>query len=167
MEKIDHSPLLNPFNGLLETGIRAVVMLHVSYPKSFDLQRLTALDYFIVRTGALGGPEDLHPRSPMKSPVTQVRRGIVQRSLKLMMSHRLVAQKASRIGIIFQAGQYSALFCSSFQSTYLIQLRDRAEWLNDQFGELDDGQFDSIARQLLTDFIAEFQDDEIATGQAP
>jgi hypothetical protein len=166
MEKVARRGAIGPFNGLLETGTRAVVLLHASYPKSFDLQRLTALDYFVVKTGSLGGPVDLHPKAPLKSPVTQVRRSIVLRSLNIMMSHRLVAHKASKTGIVFQAGQSASLFCSSFQSSYLGQLKERAEWLDQQFGELSDTEFDNMTKQLLNDWIAEFQDDELPSGEA-
>jgi lysophospholipase L1-like esterase len=60
MEKVD-SLNRSPFNGALETGLRAVMALHASFPQELDIQRLTALDYLVVRTSLLDGPEDLHP----------------------------------------------------------------------------------------------------------
>ena len=49
------------FNGPLEAGIRAVSILGAAYPQSYDLQRLVALDYLLVHTSDVGGPESLHP----------------------------------------------------------------------------------------------------------
>jgi hypothetical protein len=35
------------FNGPLEAGLRAVAVLGVAHPRSFDLQRLVAFDYLL------------------------------------------------------------------------------------------------------------------------
>jgi hypothetical protein len=60
------------FNGQLEAGVRAVAILGAAFPCAFDLQRLTAMDYLLVRTRQLGGPDDLHPATPIQTPATEV-----------------------------------------------------------------------------------------------
>ena len=78
MDEIEPSGRQVTFNGPLEAGIRAVALLGAAYPKAFDLQRLTSLDYLLVRTNDLdGGPESLHPPTPLRSPDAEVRRRIV------------------------------------------------------------------------------------------
>ena len=62
------------FNGPLEAGVRAVAVLGSAYPAGFDIQRLTAFDYLLVRTSVLNGPDDLHPSAPIQTPATEVRR---------------------------------------------------------------------------------------------
>ena len=75
MDEIEPSRRQVTFNGPLEAGIRAVALLGAAYPKAFDLQRLTALDYLLVRTNDIdGGPESLHPPTPLRSPDAEVRR---------------------------------------------------------------------------------------------
>ena len=94
MDEIEPSSRQVTFNGPLEAGIRAVALLGAAYPKAFDLQRLTALDYLLVRTNDLdGGPESLHPPTPLRSPDAEVRRRIVHQGLVLMMSRDLVEQE--------------------------------------------------------------------------
>ena len=98
MEKVD-SLDRSPFNGALETGLRAVMALHASFPRELDIQRLTALDYLVVRTSLLDGPEDLHPSTPITTPVTQVRRKAVYAALDLLMSRELVERSITDHGI--------------------------------------------------------------------
>lgn len=59
----EHKPIT--FNGPLEAGIRAVSILGAAYPQTYDLQRLVALDYLLVHTGDIDGPDNLHPPTPM------------------------------------------------------------------------------------------------------
>jgi hypothetical protein len=59
------------FNGPLEAGVRAVAVLGSAFPRGYDIQRLTAFDYLLVRTHQLGGPDDLHPTTPIRTPATE------------------------------------------------------------------------------------------------
>ena len=126
MEEVD-SLGSSPFNGSLETGMRAVMALHASFPMELDIQRLTALDYLIVRTSLLDGPDDLHPSTPITTPVTQVRRKAVYDALDLMMSRELVERTITSQGIYFRAGEYSSFFVEALTTKYAQQLlhRDR------------------------------------------
>lgn len=164
MEKIEHAAPISPFNGALETGIRAVMVLHASYPKTLDVQRLTAMDYLVVRTSLLDGPTDLHPASPTISPVTQVRRKYVQDSLNLMMSRELISQCINDRGIRFIAGECSTFFVDALQTTYLRELYDRAYWLSCYFQEYNDAEFDRLMNQLLENWVSEFQDEADELG---
>jgi hypothetical protein len=147
------------FNGPVETGMRAVVCLHASFPRELDIQRLTALDYLIVRTSLLDGPPDLHPATPIMTPVTQVRRKAVYAGLDLMMSRELVERVIKEQGIYFRAGDYSSFFVDSLVTIYSQQLLRRAEWISDYFKNYDDDAFESLMSSLLDDWVAEFQDE--------
>lgn len=148
-----------PFNGPLETGVRAVASLNASFPKEMDIQRLTALDFLIVRTSLLGGPNDLHPSTPFMTPITQVRRKAVYTGLDLMMSRELVERTISERGIYYRAGEYSSFFVEALTTTYARQMLHRAEWIADYFKSYDDEQFDHLMTDLLDDWVAEFQDE--------
>ncbi|MBN9982557.1 ABC-three component system middle component 2 [Rhizobium laguerreae] len=149
----------SPFNGLFETGMRAVLLLHAHFPRSVDLNRLTAMDYLVVRTSVLNGPQDLHPPTPIMSPVTQVRRKSVQSAVALMMSRGLVEQIVDESGILFQAGDNSEFFVNALQTPYLQQLYERAQWLAAYFKEYSDDSFDELMRTLLKNWVSEFQDE--------
>ena len=164
MEKVSVDREKITYNGPLETGIRSVILLHSMYPQAIDIQKLTALDYLVVRTSVLGGPVDLHPVAPIMTPVTQVRRKNVQNALFLMMSRNLVEQQVSEKGILYVAGDNSTLLINSLQSGYLNQLRERAEWIDQFFKEYDESRFDELMSGLFDNWMAEFQDESHTAG---
>jgi hypothetical protein len=117
------------FNGSLEAGIRALALLGAAYPHSYDLQRLTALDYLLVHTQQLGGPEDLHPSAPINTPATEVRRRIVSDAILLMISKGLVAREIRPDGIRFSAGEFAPVFLESLRTPYSIDLKSEPSGL--------------------------------------
>jgi len=165
MDEIEPSGRHVTFNGPLEAGIRAVALLGAAYPKAFDLQRLTALDYLLVRTNDLdGGPESLHPPTPLRSPDAEVRRRIVNQGLVLMMSRDLVEQEPQEAGLMYVAGENAAAFLDALQSSYLLKLKDRANWLISHFSGYSDAEFKAIIRRYFDDWIIEFQEFERSIG---
>lgn len=152
------------FNGPLEAGVRAVAVLYAAFPKSFDLQKLVAFDFLLVRTAQLGGPDDLHPKGPIHMPATEVRREVVGSALLLMMTRDLVVREAHADGIEYKAGETAALFMESFESPYLLALQKRAEWLVDFFSCRKDSEFDIVMRRFFDDWVVEFQSAESSLG---
>lgn len=110
MDEVGSSKHTLTFNGPLEAGVRAVTILSAAFPRAFDLQRLTALDYLLVRTSQLGGPDDLHPATPIRTPATEVRRKVVHNALLLMMTRDLVAREVHPDGLRYKAGNWRRLF---------------------------------------------------------
>ncbi len=146
-----------PFNSPLETGIRSVSILVPSYPGAFDLQRLVAFDHLIVHTGDVGGPESLHPKLPMSSAELLVRRHIVERGLMLMISRKLVDRHVHEMGITYRAGELAETFLESMCTPYLVELRERASWVAEKFGNMDDEDFRAAMNNLFDRWIEEFQ----------
>ena len=154
------------FNGPLEAGIRAVAVLAASYPRCFDLQRLTAFDYLLVRTHQLGGPDDLHPATPIRTPATEVRRSVVQDALHLMMTRDLVARRVEPTGIRYCAGEAASMFVDALRSPYLVALKARADWLVHHLADYSDDEFDALMRRFFDMWVVEFQDVERSFGVA-
>jgi hypothetical protein len=154
------------FNGPFEAGMRAVAILAAAFPRELDIQRLTAFDYLLVHTEMLGGPEDLHPETPISTPATQVRRSIVQDGLHLMMTRDLVARSAREDGIVYQAGELAETFLDALQSPYSTELKSRATWLVDHLGSYEDGEFDKLMRRFFDQWVMEFQHVEQSLGGA-
>jgi hypothetical protein len=158
MDKVtnrDRSPAT--FNSPLEAGIRAVAILGAAYPRSYDLQRLVAFDYLLVHTADVGGPESLHPPTPMHSAELLVRRKLVEHALLLMMTRDLVHREITSDGIKYSAGENAATFLASVSSAYLTALNDRANWLIDALGSHADQDFKKVMRQFFDDWVEEFQ----------
>jgi len=152
----DHKP--RTFNGPLEAGIRAVAILGSAYPNSFDIQRLTAYDYLLVRTSVLDGPEDLHPSAPIQTPATEVRRKTVQDALHMMMTRDLIERDVSEAGISYRAGDAAAMFLESLTTPYICALKERAEWLTNRLFDYDEAAFDVMMREFFDLWVVEFQD---------
>lgn len=145
------------FNSPLETGVRAVCILSSAYPKVFDLQRLVVFDHLIVHTGDVGGPQSLHPLLPLRSSEILVRRNLIERSLLLMMSRRLVERIVDMNGINYSAGEMAETFLSTLTSPYLIALRECGDWVVSKFGNLDDDALRQTMRRFFGQWIEEFQ----------
>jgi len=154
------------FNGPLEAGVRAVAILGAAFPRSFDLQRMTILDYLIVRTGVLGGPRNLHPDTPIKTPATEVRRRTVQDALNLMMTRNLVDQLSTDRGIEYRAGDNAAMFLDALSTPYFESMKDRVGWLIEFFADYDGQQIDELMNSLFDRWVAEFQEIELSLGVA-
>lgn len=152
------------FNGPLEAGIRAVSILGAAYPKTYDLQRLVALDYLLVHTGDINGPDNLHPPTPTRSAELLVRRKLIEQSLLLMMTRDLVVREVTSEGIKYGAGENAATFLSSVSSNYLLALKDRAAWLVETLGDLTDEQFKGMMRRFFDKWVEEFQHVEQSLG---
>jgi hypothetical protein len=152
------------FNGPLEAGVRAVAILAAAFPRTFDLQRLTSLDYLLVRTRQLGGPDDLHPATPIQTPATEVRRKVVHNALLLMMTRDLVVREVHSDGLRYKAGESAAPFLNSIRTPYLRALNSRAVWLVNHLADYSDSEFDGLMRRFLDNWIVEFQAVERSLG---
>lgn len=166
MDEIAHRDHALTFNGPLEAGIRAVAVLGAAFPRCFDVQRLTAFDYLLVRTRLLGGPDDLHPATPIKTPATEVRRKVVQDALHLMMTRDLVTRRVEDDGICFCAGEAAAMFLDSLRTPYLKGLKARAGWLVHHLADYNNDEFDALMRRFFDLWVVEFQDLERSLGAA-
>jgi hypothetical protein len=147
----------SPFNGPVEIGLRALCILTTAFPAAYALQRLVVFDYFLVHSDDIeGGPEGLHPRTPHRGGEILVRRGVIQDGLTLYESRGLIERVYRDGGIFFAATDKSADFLDTLSTEYLAGLRDRADWLVDRFGALDDAELDAMVRDHIGTWGAEF-----------
>jgi hypothetical protein len=152
------------FNSPLEAGLRAITILGAAHPQSFDLQRLVAFDYLLVHTGDVGGPSSLHPPAPLQSAELLVRRKLVERALLLMMTRDLVEREFNTGGIRYRAGENAASFLSTLESDYLKKLKDRADWLVNSLGHLNEQDFRAVMHRFFDRWVEEFQAEESSLG---
>jgi hypothetical protein len=163
-EAMTSDRLVLTFNGPLEAGIRAVCILGAVHPKALDLQRIIALDYLLVHTGDIGGPESLHPEAPFQSAALLVRRKLIENALLLMMTRDLIRREVSNEGIRYRAGENAATFLAALETEYLTSLKGRADWLNDVVGKKTDQEFRTLMRRFFDGWIEEFQAAERSLG---
>lgn len=146
-----------PFNGPLEIGLRAVVILCEAFPREMSLQRLVVFDYLMVHSDDLpDGPKGLHPKTPHRSGELLVRRKTLQEGLILYQSRGLVKKLYTDIGVMYSATESSASFLDVLCSPYSYELRDRAIWLQTSFGETTDTKLETLVKEHVSKWGAEF-----------
>lgn len=151
------SHFTSPFNGPVEIGLRALCVLTTAFPAAYALQRLVVFDYFLVHSDDIdGGPKGLHPRTPHRGGEILVRRGVIQDGLTLYESRGLIERVYKDGGIFFAATDKSADFLDTLSTEYLARLRERAEWVVDSFGAIDDAELDAMVRDRIGTWGAEF-----------
>lgn len=149
--------VVSPFNGPVEIGLRALCVLNKAFPAAYALHRLVVFDYFLVHSDDIeGGPEGLHPRTPHRGGEILVRRGVIQDGLTLYESRGLIERVYKDGGIFFAATEKSADFLDTLSTEYVAGLRDRADWVVDGFGALDDKELDLMVRERIGTWGAEF-----------
>ena len=148
---------VSPFNGPVEIGLRALCVLTTAFPDAYALQRLVVFDYFLVHSDDIeGGPEGLHPQTPHRGGEILVRRGVIQDALTLYESRGLIERVYKDGGIFFTATDKSADFLDTLSTEYLTGLRERADWVVDSFGALEDADLDAMVRDRIGTWGAEF-----------
>lgn len=147
----------SPFNSALETGVRTLAILIACYPKARDLARLIQYDYLTVHSADANGPPSLHPPLPLRSGELLVRRGLVESGLQLMMSRSLLRRQFSEEGFLYGADDSAASFLDNLKSPYILDLRNRAEWVAATFDVLGSDDLDHIVRRLFESWTIEFQ----------
>ncbi len=151
------SQFVSPFNGPVEIGLRALCVLTTAFPTAYALQRLVVFDYFLVHSDDIeGGPEGLHPQTPHRGGEILVRRGVLQEGLTLYESRGLVERVYKDGGIFFAATDKSADFLDTLSTEYLRGLRERTDWVVDNFGVLNDADLDAMVRERIGMWGAEF-----------
>lgn len=147
----------SPFNSALETGVRTLAILIACYPKAHDLGRLVQYDYLTVHSADADGPPSLHPPLPLRSGELLVRRGLIESGLRLMMSRSLVRRGLHSQGFFYSADDSAASFLDNVKSTYIVDLRERAQWVAATFDSLSAHDLDLIVRRLFQSLTVEFQ----------
>lgn len=149
--------LPSPFNSPLETGVRSLSILEAAYPLSFDLQRLVELDYLVVHSGDVGGPDSLHVPLPLRAGELLVRRELINKGLLLMMSRGLVERVTTTFGIEYRAAEIAAPYLASLTTSYSLDLKSRAVWAVQTFGDTSTEAIRMMTQRFFQQWSSQFQ----------
>lgn len=127
-------PQLELFNTPFEIGLRMVYLLFHLRPRGADLQTLVLLDYAIIYSGDIGGPESLHTPVPFRNAELFARRDRIEQGLYLMSTRGLVDVEVGDHGLQYVAGPGSFTMIGSLSSKYWRKLAARSEWVAHQYG---------------------------------
>lgn len=121
------------FNGSVETGVRALLILEACHPKALNLETMSLFDYFVVHTEDIGGPPSLHPAVTSRVGEYHVRRRVIQDGLRLMRRASLIDVVESEDGLRFAASDDAPAFVKLMGTGYNVDLFARSKWLAEQW----------------------------------
>ncbi|WP_175748870.1 ABC-three component system middle component 2 [Burkholderia pyrrocinia] len=124
------------FNTPFELGLRMVYLLFALRPGGADLQKLVLLDYAIVYSEDLGGPESLHTPVPYRNAELFSRRERIEQGLYLMSTRGLIDVVLDESGMTYVAGTSSFTLVGSLSSKYWRDLQKRCVWVAERFGSV-------------------------------
>ena len=152
----------SPFNGPVESGLRAAVLLYEIYPDSASMQRLVIFDYLLIHSDDISdGPPGLHPKTPYRSGELLVRRNTLRQGIMLYMSRGLIEDHYRESGISYSATERTSAFLDALISEYTHALRQRAGWVISRFGRYSDQDLDVLVKEHLGKWGAEFEMDSV------
>lgn len=145
------------FNTPLECGFRLLFALDACRPRAADLQRLVSYDYLLVHSGDIsGGPPSLHPPVPFRGSEWVVKRDLVRSGMSLVFARDLVLKELTPRGIMFSGSELTSAFVGLLKTSYATALRDRAEWLSEEFGAASDEELQDFMSANVGKWGAEF-----------
>lgn len=129
---------MNPLNGPVEVGVRALVLLTETFPSRLDVAELVFLDHAMLHSGDLdGGPASLQPDLPAGPGELVLRRALVEQGLVVLMRAGLVEMRPDEQGFLYGATEEAASFLGTLKAEYVGALKERAAWLAEHY--LSDG----------------------------
>jgi hypothetical protein len=135
VDQMTHAKGTRVFNSPFELGFRMVYLLSALRPGGADLQKLILLDYAVVYSGDLGGPESLHTPVPFRGSELLSRRALIEQGLHLMSSRGLVSARMDDDGITYIAGPSALSLVGSVTAPYFMRLHQRCQWVASRFGQ--------------------------------
>lgn len=156
-DRLKSTPI-RPFNSPLECGLRMLFVLDASAGRAVDLQRLISYDYLLVHSGdVIGGPESLHPAVPFRGSEFLIKRDLVHAGLNQMYSRELLLKTFGTTGILFQATDLTSAFLLLMKTSYARELRERSNWIVENFGMLSDVELEKYMSANITRWGGEFE----------
>lgn len=149
--------IVEPFNSPLETGLRSLAILEAAFPSRHDLQRLVELDYLVVHSADVGGPESLHVPLPLRAGELLVRRQLIEKGLLLMMSKGLIERHTVAAGIEYSASDTASPYLANLSASYTLRLRERAQWLVGNFEGFSTEELRDLVRRFFARWSSEFE----------
>lgn len=153
----------NPLNSPLEVGMRVLMVLAEAFPAHLDINRLL-LDYGLLHSADLDGPESLHPPIPVRVGEFGVKRQHIEDGLNVMIRAGLAEMSAEDSGIEFWANESSESFLKLLESKYAHALYHRAHWVVEKLGAVDDARLLECMREIFSHWAKELEVMQLESG---
>jgi predicted transcriptional regulator len=124
------------FNNEIEMGLRVLVILKCIYPRSLDREMINYYDYFSLHSKDIGGEESLHADVPNRSGELSVKRGLIERSLKMLLLRGLVKHDYNqdrKNGFEYIVTKDGASLIDNLNESYTQNLISNVTWVCHHF----------------------------------
>lgn len=149
--------MTSPLNSPLEVGVRVLMLLAEAFPDHLDLNRLVLLDHGLLHSADVGGPASLHPPLPIRTGEFGVKRRTIRSGLAVVVRAGLAQVALSDDGIQFAASEDAESFLGLLSSDYAVALHDRASWVVEYLGSLDEASLRQQMRDAFAHWTEEFE----------
>lgn len=146
-----------PLNSPVEVGVRVLMLLTEAFPTHLDLNRLVLLDHGLLHSADLGGPESLHPPLPIRAGELGVKRRTIEGGLEVLIRAGLAQMDVGEDGIQYRASEDAEGFVGLLAAPYAEALHNRASWVLDRFGSLEEAALRQEMRDVTAHWSEEFE----------
>ncbi|WP_235169650.1 ABC-three component system middle component 2 [Rhodococcus erythropolis] len=142
---------IQTLNGPVEIAMRVLILLREAFPQAVDVHRLVLLDYALLHSHDLGGPDSLHPPLPGRRSELGMKRTLIHQGIEVLQRANLVVTIIDDSGWNYQAGDGAQSFIACLESSYVFKLRERSSWVMEALG--------SSSNELIREKISDAFDD--------
>ena len=152
------------FNSEIEVGIRVLILLERSSIIKHSLQRLCVYDYILLHAGDIDlSQSNIHPLHPYRSSEYPIKFQIIEKSIYLLISRKLIDVYTDEDGITYGCNVRTKWFLNAFENEYIKKLKRTAEWINTKFLGSSDEELSILIKRKITKWGDEFKQ-EILIG---
>ncbi|MCT2028658.1 hypothetical protein M3D00_00555 [Dietzia cinnamea] len=133
------------------------MILTEAFPAHLDINRLVLFDHGVLHSADLDGPESLHPPTPIRVGELGMKRQRLEEGLRVLIRAGLAEMFTESSGIEFGASDSAESFLRILESDYSRVLHERAQWVVENFGNIDDNRLREQMREISSHWPEEFE----------
>jgi len=126
---------LETLNSPIELGTRSALIL-TALDKKLGIDELVSLDYALLYSRELGGPENLHPALPNHTAEIVHRREYLPRALNLFIKKGVISIEANDNGYYYSSNKQTLDFISCLQNPYFKKAWVVLDWISENYPKI-------------------------------
>jgi hypothetical protein len=124
--------------------------------RKLSLDELLIYDHLILNTFDVNGPASLHAPIPNRGVQVYSKKQIFQRSLAYLLSKDLCILISDENGILYSINSNGSSLLEYLESEYFTRLCQKANWVNQNFGQLNRSELNIFVKKNIANWGTEF-----------